>query len=378
MQHTAMITSHNPTVAEVDLKAFHENVRNIKKLLNDDSMLMAVIKTNAYGHGVVPVGKEAVDAGADRLGVTAVEEGASLRESGINVPIHLLGSITFEQAGDVLDYGLTPFVASTELAKTISAEAVKRKVTVPLHVKMDTGLHRFGMAPEEVLSFCETCYDLPGIRWEGIYTHFSSADEGEWEKTEQEYQLFQNTVSELEKNGFHFPIKHVAASTITIERLDMHLNMVRPGIALFGYAPAPHQQEMVRLKPVMRLRSKLVRVRELPPQTPVGYGGSYVTKKNEKIAVVPIGLGDGYHLALSNRGKMLVRGQRAGIVGAISLDQTLIDVTHIDGVTEGDEVIIMGKQGDDEILAPQIADWMGSNVDEVLASLMMRIQREYI
>ncbi|WP_174614359.1 alanine racemase [Virgibacillus ihumii] len=378
MRQTARITSHNPTVAEVDLGAFHENVRNIKKRIHDDSMLMAVIKTNAYGHGVVPIGKEAVKAGADRLGVTAVEEGAALRESGVDVPIHLLGSITFEQAGDVIEYELTPFVASTELAKTISAEAIKRNVTLPLHVKMDTGLHRFGMEPGEVLSFCETCYDLPGISWEGIYTHFSSADEGEWEKTEQEYQLFHDTVAELESNGFHFPIKHVAASTITLERQDMHLGMVRPGIALFGYAPAPRQRKMVRLKPVMRLRSKLVRVRELPPETPVGYGGSYVTKKKEKIAVVPIGLGDGYHLALSNKGQMLVRGQRAGIVGSISLDQTLIDVTNIDGVSEGDEVIVMGRQGDNEILAPQIADWMGSNVDEVLASLMMRVQREYI
>ncbi|GAA0590506.1 alanine racemase [Virgibacillus siamensis] len=378
MQHTAMITSHNPTVAEVDLRAFHENVQNMKKLIHDDCMLMAVIKTNAYGHGVVPIGKEAVRAGADRIGVTAVEEGALLRESGIDVPIHLLGSITFEQAGDVIEYELTPFVASAELAKTMSAEAIKRNITVPLHVKMDTGLHRFGMDPNEMLSFCETCYDLPGICWEGIYTHFSSADEGEWEKTKREYQLFRDTVAELENNGFHFPIKHTAASTITIERPDLHLNMVRPGIALFGYAPALRHRKMVSLKSVMRLRSKLVRVRELPPETPVGYGGSYVTKGREKIAVVPIGLGDGYHLALSNKGQMLVRGQRAGIVGAISLDQTLIDVTHIDGVTEGDEVIIMGRQGEDEILAPQIADWMGSNVDEVLASLMMRVQREYI
>ncbi|WP_077328251.1 alanine racemase [Virgibacillus siamensis] len=377
MQHSAMITSHNPTVAEVDLHAFHRNVQQLRKLTGNGSMLMAVIKTNAYGHGVVPIGKAAVNAGADRLGVTGVEEGALLRESGINVPIHILSSITLEQASDVMEYGLTPFVASKELAEKISTVAEKQHTTVPVHVKIDTGLHRFGIDPQDVLSFCETCYSLPGIRWEGIYTHFSSADEGEWKKTEHEYQLFLDTVSELENYGFHFPVKHVAASTITIERPDMHLNMVRPGIALFGYPPAPRQKKIVDLEPVMRLQSKLVRVRELPPNTPVGYGGSYITKDTEKIAVVPIGLGDGYHRALSNKGQMIVRGKRARIVGAIALDQTLIDVSHIEGVTEGDTVTIMGKQGDKEIFAPQIADWMNSNVDEVLSSLMQRIQREY-
>lgn len=376
MSHPSTLTAYGPTVAEVDLGVFRENVRTLKGFAQN-SRLMAVIKTNAYGHGVVPVGQAAVQAGADRLGVTMVEEGAQLRANGIDVPIHILSSIMSWQAADTVAYDLTASISSLELASALSKEAVAQNKTVSAHLKINTGLHRFGIDPDRAIEFCQSCYELPGLQWEGIYTHFSSADEGEWEITEDQFALFMDTIKKLKKHGYHFPVRHAGGSTIAIERKDMHLDMVRPGIALFGYPPERRQDNMIPLKLVMSLRSRILHVRELPPGTPVGYGGSYVTKGHEKVAVIPIGHGDGYHRALSNNGQMLVHGKRVEIIGEVSLDQTIIDVTHIADAADGDEVILMGSQAGDAISAREIAGWMDSIVDEVLAGLKERVERIY-
>ncbi|QKY70029.1 alanine racemase [Lentibacillus sp. CBA3610] len=376
MSHPSTLTAYGPTVAEVDLDAFQANIRTLKHRAGN-SKLMTVIKTNAYGHGVVPVGHAAVSAGADRLGVTMVEEGAQLRADGIDVPIHILSSIMSWQAADLVAYDLTASVSSLDLANALSREAVAQNKNVPVHLKIDTGLHRFGIRPEDAIEFCKVCYDLPGLDWEGIYTHFSSADEGEWQTTEEQFALFLETIETLKQHGYHFPIRHAGASTIAIERQDMYLDMIRPGVALFGYPPEMRQDHMISLKPVMGLKSRLLHVHDLPPGTPVGYGGSYVTTGYEKVAVVPIGHGDGYHRALSNNGQMLVQGHRAEIIGEVSLDQTLINVTGIPDVKDGDEVVLMGRQKNDSISAREIAGWMGSIVDEVLSGLKERVERIY-
>ncbi|WP_240508078.1 alanine racemase [Virgibacillus indicus] len=371
------ISSQGPTIAEIDLSAFKENVKTLK-LTAKKSMLLAVIKTNAYGHGVVPIGLAAVEAGAERLGVTTVKEGALLRENDISVPVHLLSAVMPEQADEIAAKNLTASVSSKELAVALSRAAVKKGNSISVHLKIDTGLHRFGIEPDEAIAFCQSCYHLPNLHWEGIYTHFSSADEADWETTEKQYKLFMRTVSKLADQGFFFPIYHVGGSTITIERSDMHLDIVRPGIALFGYQPDARQEKIISVKPVMKLKSKILHIKELPPKTPVGYGGEYVTETTKKIAVVPIGHGDGYQRALSNKGEMLVGGKRAKIIGTISLDQTLIDITNIPNVKVGDEVVLLGSQGDEMISARDIAGWMDSIVDEVLAGLMERVRRVYV
>ncbi|RYG73709.1 alanine racemase [Lentibacillus lipolyticus] len=378
MAQPTELTSHGPTKAEVDLTAFRDNVDVFKTIAeNSGSQLMAVVKTNAYGHGVVPIGHAAIEAGADRLGVTTVEEGALLRKHGISVPIHVLSSITPAQVADAVRYDLTLSVSSRALAEAIHAAAVSQAKTAPVHLKLDTGLHRFGIAPEHAREFCRSCYHFTGLYWEGIYTHFSSADEGDWETTEKQFTLFMNIVMELNECGYNFPIRHAGASTIAMEREDMHLDMIRPGIALFGYTPEVRQQDRLPLKPVMTLKSKILHVRTIPPATPVGYGGNYVTSGYEKLAVVPVGHGDGYKRALSNKGEVLVHGKRAAIAGEISLDQMIINVTPIGDVREGDDVILMGSQGGDTITARDIADKVDSIVDEVLASLMERVNRVY-
>lgn len=377
MSKVVNLTANHPTVAKIDLDALNRNVKTLMQQANK-SILLAVVKTNAYGHGIVPVSQEAVAAGADRLGVTTVEEGALLRENGINKPIHILSSIVPRQAMDIVFYDLIPSISSFSLAAAVSDAALKQGKKNVVHLKIDTGLHRFGIDPVKAVDFCEKCYELPGLYWEGIYTHFSNADEGDWDTTEKQFSLFMQTVDKLKQQGFNFPIRHVGGSTITLERPDMHLDMVRPGISLFGYTPATRQEGIVTLEPIMTLQSELTQVRELPPNTSVGYGGSYVTKKYEKIAIVPIGHGDGYKRSLVNKGKMLVGGKRVKIVGSISLDQTLIDVTNIPDPSAGEEIILLGRQGNDEITARDIANWMDSIIDEVVASLTERIRRIYV
>ncbi|GAB4073032.1 alanine racemase [Barrientosiimonas marina] len=363
-------------MAEVDLTAFQDNVQTLKNMAHS-RLFMAVIKTNAYGHGVAEIGRAAVEAGADRLGVSTVEEGTRLREEGIRVPIHLLSSIMPNQASEAVLHDLIVPVSSENMADTLSREAVRQAKNVTVHLKIDTGLHRFGINPGQAAVFCRACYDLPRLNWEGVYTHFSNADEGDWLTTKQQFSRFMKTISYFSQKGCHFPIRHAGASTIAIERQDMHLDMVRPGIALFGYPPERRQRQMVSLRPVLTLRSRVLHVRDLSPDTPVGYGDAYVTSDYETIAVVPIGLGDGYPRGLAREGEMLIHGQRASPTGAISLDQTMINVTHISNVKPGDEVVIIGRQGNDVISARETANWINGNVDDVLASLTERVPRIY-
>jgi len=366
--------ANQQTVAQINLRLLKENIEALKKV-TDKSLFLAVIKTNAYGHGIVPVAKQAIKAGAERLGVTTVEEGAELRRHGIDIPIQLLSPPAPEQVESVVRYQLTASVSSVSLAKMIHQAALKFGKRTSVHLKINTGLQRFGIEPEEAIPLCKAVYNLSGLDWEGVYTHFSSADEGDWEQTENELKLFQDTVARLKEKGFIFPIYHVGASTVTMERKDMHLDMVRPGISLFGYYPAPRQKKIIQLKPVMTLKTRLMSVRTLPPNTRIGYGGTYKTSDHEKIGILPVGFGDGYKRCLSNKGEVLVRGQRAKIVGSISLDQTFINLTAVPDVEEGDEVILIGEQGRDMISAEEVAGWIDSNVDEVLSSLMPRIKR---
>lgn len=371
----ALVENH--TVAEINLSHFEHNIKAIRNKI-PNSIMLAVIKTDAYGHGIVPIAKRAIETGVERLGVTTVEEGALLRENGIHIPIHILSPNTLDQAKNVVYYHLTPSVSSVDQAKALSKETVKQNKKIVVHVKVNTGLQRFGIETENAIDFFKQCYELPGIEWEGIYTHFSSADEGDWITTEKQFQLFLTTVKRLKREGYKFQLHHVGASTIALERKDMHLDMVRPGIALFGYQPDERQEKLVTLKPAMSLKTILIQTRTLPPKTSLGYGGNYVTRGRERIGIIPIGHGDGYKRRLSNNGKVLVRGRKADIVGTISLDQTFINLTAVSEAKEGDEIVLIGEQGNSSITARDVANWIHSNVDEVLASLMSRIKRIYV
>lgn len=377
MTHSINSLTFRSNLAEVNLTAFHSNVKMMKQSLEANCLLLAVIKTDAYGHGLVPIGEEAVKAGADRLGVTKVSEGIQLREAGIQVPIQLLSPIREEEIDHVIHYDFIPSVSSVSTAKQLNQVAIEQQKSISVHLKVNTGLNRFGIEPEDAVGFCNACFSLEGISWEGIYTHFSDADNGNWKETEQQFHTFREVIGILESSGYTFPIHHVGASTIALERPDMHLDMVRPGVALFGYPPAKRQESLLPLQPVLTLKTKIMMIREVKGNQYIGYGRNYRTTGKEKVGILPIGLRTGYLMALSNKGEVLVRGKRAKVIGSISLDHTFINLTHIPDVEVGDEVILLGLERDESITAKNIAEWTHGNVDEVLTNFMHRIHRSY-
>lgn len=361
------------TVAEVNLNYLQDNIKILKELIGP-RLLLAVLKTNAYGHGLELAAQAAVTADADRIGVTTVEEGITLRNHGIQIPIHLLSPPPVEAAEAIVQFQLIAPVSTRILAQALHKSALKLNKKATVHLKINTGLQRFGLDPEEAVNFLQSVYWLHGLYWEGVYTHFSNADEGDWRQTEKEFHLYLNTVKELKAKGFQFLLHHAGASTIALERKDMYLDMVRPGIALFGCYPAARQRKIADLKTVMSVKTRLIEVRHVKPEKKIGYGNAYVTSTNEKIGVLPVGIGDGFRESLTN-GEVLIRGQRAKVVGSISLDQTFVNVTSIPGAKVGDEVTIIGRQGNEQIRAETIAAKTNGKTEAVLACIMPRVSR---
>ena len=377
MNQRLRLNAYRPTVAEIDLVALKNNVKTLRKL-TQGIKFMAVVKADAYGHGSVEAGKAVLQAGADRLGVSFVEEAALLREAGITAPIHVLSAVAPDQAKDIVDYGLIASISSVRFAKELSSAAASSQKTLKVHLKLDTGLHRFGILPEDVLCFCEEVYSSPYLEWEGIFTHLSTADEGVWDIAEKQVDLFKKIVEELKKHGCRFPTKHVGGSTVNIERPDMHFDMVRPGISLFGYCPAPRQERMVKLEQVMSIKTRIIQVRKLPAHTHVGYGGNYCTRSDTRVATLPIGFGDGYSRSLSGKAEALIRGRRCKLAGKVSLDQILVDLEPVPEAEEGDEVVLLGRQGDDMITGREMAAWMNGIPDQVVSTLTARMPRIYL
>jgi len=371
------LKAYRPTVAVIKLRALRKNVESLKSL-SRGKLFMAVLKADAYGHGLLEIAREVLRSGADRIGVSLVEEGAILRDSGIKIPIHVLSAVSPDQAQDVMDYDLISSVSDIEFIRKLSSVAQSRKRKAKVHLKIDTGLHRFGVLPDRAFQFCSEAYGLPNLEWEGAFTHLSDADNGDWKRTLDQVSLFEETLKDLGQRGFSFPIKHVGGSSIAIERPDMHFDMVRPGIALFGYCPSPRQEKLIKLSPVMEIRTKIIQIRRVGPHTRVGYGGIYRTDPETRIATLPIGFGDGYHRAIAGYAVGLVHGKRCKIAGSISLDQTLMDLAPVPEAREGDEVVLLGAQGNERITGWEMAGWMNGIPDQVISCLTKRMPKTYI
>lgn len=363
------------TQMEISLPLLKQNINLIKKEV-EPKILMGVVKANATGHDLLPISKLLIDEGISRLAVTTVEEGVYLRNKGIQVPILVLGSALPNQATDIVEYDLTATISDGALLSEVSKIAVENNKTVSVHLKIDTGLHRFGILPEDVVSFCKEWYDLPNIKWEGIYSHFSNADIADWETTDQQFDIFNHVIEELASQGFTFQIKHIGGTAVIFSK-KYHLDMVRVGIGLFGYPPIDNEN-FRKLKPVLTVKSKIVQIKHLPKGTPIGYGGNYITPRDERIALIPLGHSNGYKRGYAKDGYALVNGKKAKIVGAISLDQALLNVTDIDHVAVGDEAVVLGYQGDQHLSAHELADWIGSSVDEILGSWSDRLPRVFV
>jgi len=373
-----MENQHHLTWAEVDLDAIAHNARGLKERAGEGTELMAVVKANAYGHGAVPVARTALENGASRLAVNRVLEGVELRQAGLTAPILILGYSLPGEAETIVRWDLTPTVTTVEGALALSAMSDRQGKVTPIHVKVDTGMGRFGLLPDEVVPFVRRIAKLPGLKLEGLFTHFAIADLADKTYTCRQFDRYMQVVRQLEDAGFTIPLKHVANSAADLDRPEMHLDMVRCGIALYGLRPSDEVEPAIPLKPAMALKSRVARVRTLPPGSSISYGCTYTTTRPTPVALVPVGYGDGYHRILSNKGSVLIGGKRAPIVGRVCMDQFVVDVTGHEGVRQDDEVVVFGRQGEEEISAEEVAALAGTINYEVVTSILPRVTRVYL
>jgi alanine racemase len=365
------------TWAEIELDAIAENLRAFQHLVGQAVEIIAVVKANAYGHGAVPVARVALESGAARLAVHRATEGVELRQAGIQAPILVMGYTPPDGARLVVDYDLTPSLITIEFAQALSAQASAAGVSLPVHVKVDSGMGRYGLMPGEVLDFLRALERLPGITVQSLFTHFATADWADQTYVRQQLKVFKQVFEDVRLAGFEVPLVHAANSAATLYLPEAHFTAVRLGLALYGMYPSDEQLPVFDLKPALTLKSTVSRLRELPAGTGVSYGRTYVTQKPTLAALIPVGYGDGYHRSLSNRGAVLIRGQPAPIIGRICMDQFVVDVSLIPGVRQDDEVVIIGRQGQAAIPAEQVAAWAGTINYEVTTSLLSRVVRVY-
>jgi alanine racemase len=373
-----MKSQHHLTWAEVDLDAIAHNARGLKERAGEETELMAVVKANAYGHGAVPVARTALENGASRLAVNRAIEGVELRQAGLTAPILILGYSLPSEAEAIVRWDLTPTVTTVEGALALSAMSDRQGKVTLIHVKVDTGMGRFGLLPDEVVAFVRRISQLPGLKLEGLFTHFAVADLVDKAYTRRQFDLYVWVVKQLEEAGFTIPLKHVANSATNLDLPEMHLDMVRCGIALYGLRPSDEVEPAIPLKPAMALKSRVARVRTLPPGSSISYGCTYTTTRPTPVALVPVGYGDGYHRILSNKGSVLIGGKRAPIVGRVCMDQFVVDVTGIEGVRQDDEVVVFGRQGEEEISVEEVAALAGTINYEVVTSILPRVTRVYL
>jgi alanine racemase len=361
-----------PTVAEVDLEAIRHNVRTVKP---PEAELMAVVKADGYGHGDVPVARAAVDAGASWLGVALVEEGLALRRAGIEAPVLVLSEASPGSEASALTGALTPTIYTERglTAMAEAAEAMGRPAGV--HIKVDTGMHRVGVPPEEAPRFAQAV-TARGLRIEGVWTHFARADEVDDPTTPDQLKRFWQVVDALEAVDVRPRYVHAANSAATIAFPDAHLDLVRVGIAIYGISPGPQLEGRVDLRPAMSLRSRVSHVQRLRAGEAVSYGHRYRLDRDSTVATVPVGYADGYRRALSNVGLVLIGGRRYPVAGTVTMDQLMVDCGN-DPVEVGDEVVLLGRQGDDRITAEEIAAWSGTIAYEVVCAVGPRVPRRY-
>jgi len=359
--------------AEIDLDALADNVRLLKSQANG-AALLAVVKANAYGHGAVAVARAALAAGADRLGVICVDEGEQLRRAGITAPILVMGHTPAAEARRLVDLSLTPSVVSRETALALARLASERGIEVAVHLKVDTGLNRYGLPPSEAVDLGRWLRDLAGVQVEGLFTHFASADERDKSYALEQHRLFLSVAEQLD----WVPIRHVSNTATLLDMPDMSLEMVRPGLGIYGCYPSSQVNRSLPLRPALSLKSRVARLTSLAPGESVSYGRTWMAPRPSLIGLVLCGYADGLPRALSNRGSVLVRGQRAPIVGRVCMDMCMVDLSDIPDVAVDDEVVMIGRQGEEEISADEVAELCGTISYEILCGISARVSRLYL
>lgn len=366
-----------PTVALISRDALKHNYREIRKRLNGETSIMAVIKANAYGHGDVEAARVFAKEGCGYFGVALPEEGVRLREAGVGQRIVVLGGIFPEQSEEIIEWDLTPVLFDLKTAKALNEAAEKKGVRILVHVKIDTGMGRLGIVPSDVESFFDALRGFTNLELEGVLSHFSDADSNDRGFTDFQMSSFRECLDAVKAKGFNPGLIHMGNSAATIEVKEAHFNMVRPGIMLYGSYPAERFASKIDLRPALEFKTRVLLVKRLNPGDSVSYGRSFVARRKTDIAVLPAGYADGVPRALSGKGSVLIRGKRAPIAGVVCMDLTMCDVTGIEGVAEGDEAVIIGEQGNERITAEEIARLTGTISYEILSAVSARVPRIY-
>jgi alanine racemase len=347
---------------EVSRGAFSHNLRTIKNITGDDVKIAACIKGNAYGHGLVQSARVLQELGVDWLCVFNPDEVLALRAEGITLPVLILGYVPGNRMLEMVQAQATLLLSDVESAQALSEASVQVGKTTQVHVKLDSGLSRYGVRQEEFIDFARRVSSLPCIEVTGVATHFATSDaQGENTYFHDQLELFEHMLTSLSEEGITPEIRHAANSAAVLRYPESHLDMVRPGRALYGYFPRPddvqsYREQGMELKQVLRVKTRVTHLKKVPKGTAVSYGCTYVTERESILAVLPVGYADGYSRFLSNCGNVLVQGKRAPIRGKVSMNVTIVDVTDIPGVEVGDEVVLLGSQGDENISTYEMAE----------------------
>ncbi len=383
----------NPLIwAEVDLGAIAHNVRELRRITSPASKLLIAVKANAYGHGIIEIARCGLENGADALGVARIDEGIALRKAGIASSILIFGYTTPDRTQDLVKYHFTQTLYSLETARAMSSQFSGPDDYLSIHIKVDTGMGRLGLlhdhfrnAPSGIntdvssVEDIKTIADLPGLNLEGLFTHFAASDSANKSYTKKQFNRFTDLLDRLGQAGIKTPIRHAANSGAIIDMPGTHLDMVRAGISVYGLYPSNEvNQNHIKLKPAMSLKSRIVHLKKVPKGFKISYGMTYKTDKPTTIATIPAGYADGFSRRMSSRGHMLVHGQKAPIIGRVCMDLTMLDVGHISNVKIEDEVVIFGIQGNAVITVDEIASSLNTINYEIVSSITDRVPRVYL
>jgi alanine racemase len=367
-----------PTWAEVDLNQLETNFLALRRFLPEHVKIIAVIKADAYGHGTVPVARRLANLKADMLAVAILEEAIPIRQAGIRCPVLLLNGFWPDQEDEIIRQELTPAIYRLELLDRLKQAASRAKRSVAYHLKINTGMSRLGVELEEALVLLQKGVHSSWTHCEGVYTHLSAAEDSQDPSNEAQLERFKKILTLVEQNGISVGWRHAANSAGILNSKESWFDAVRPGLMLYGVNPLPFPTAELSFNPALSLKTRVMQVRSVQKGSAIGYGNAYTVSRDSVIATLPVGYADGLLRCLSNCGQVLIRGQRAPIVGRISMDLTLIDVTQLTSIKVGDEVVLIGKQGDQEIRAEEVARLAGTIPYEILCRVGERVPRIYI
>ncbi|MGV8074012.1 MAG: alanine racemase [Syntrophobacteraceae bacterium] len=354
---------------EIDLAALRHNYFQARARLPQDTCIVGIVKSDAYGHGMIPVAHELCACGVNFLAVGKFCEAMEIREAGIRVPIIALLGLDPAEMEEALKLDIRPVLFRLDHAKLLSRAACRLNLTAHVHLKIDTGMGRLGVPSDELPNFLDQLLALPGIQIEGVLSHFAEADDADTSYSDYQIERFKDAMQTIASRGSSGFYSHIANSAGILHLPGSHFQLVRPGIMLYGSAPSRGLQHSVNLRPVMSLKAGILQLKPTPAGHSIGYGRTFVTHSESLMATIPIGYDDGYPRLLSNKGQVLVRGKRAPIVGRISMNLLTADVSHIADVKEDDEVVLLGAQGDERITAEEIADLCGSISYEIYCNI---------